>query len=245
MFDADYFDGKTYKLANILDHNGRSKMEGGRDDQERYQYWAGYYTNDIRVVTREYLGESYKCLSVNFVADADGNYANRHLRTSPILKIEEGIGRVIVHTANSVYAFVEWSLPEPEVRKANNLLELWLGKGDHRFGKGVLYDADGTPHVLTLTVHLGAMRDSFLICHRDSPSITVSRYFKGYRRIEFYDTIYGQQDYTTPMLVHNTADYPLTIKFQFSDVEYRIAPGGGLLIHPPEGGDNREHHGRI
>lgn len=240
MLDASVFEGKTYKLANILDHNGRSKMDGGRDDRERYQRWAGCYTNNIRIVTREYLGETYKCLSVNFVSDADGNYTNRHLRTSPILKIEEGIGRVIVHTGNSVYVFVEWRLPEPPIRNASNLIELWLGTGDHRFDKGVHYDAAGLPHILQLSIHLGTMRESFLICHMDNPGNIVARYFSGFQGIEFYDTIYGQQDYSTPIWVHNTADYELSIRFQFAKVEHRIAPGEELLIHPPKRHERRK-----
>lgn len=230
MLDASIFEGKSYKLEEFCDHNGRSKMEGSRSDQEKYQYWVGCYTNDIRII----LLHGVECLKVQFAKDADGNYTSRHLRTTPIQKIEPGIGRVIVHTANSVYTFVECSLPEPEVREANNLLELWLGSGDHRFDKGVHYDAGGNPHILQLSLHLGTMCDSFLICHRENPHIIIARYFSGYQGIQFYDTLPRQQDYSTPILVHNTADYELSIRFQFSDTEHRIAPGTELLFHPPK-----------
>ena len=234
MIDANIFDNKTYKLASILDLYGNNKMEGSRNDQDMYRYWAGCYTNNIRIVNRHYLGNTYECLSAHFIADADGNHADRNLRTSPIQKIEPGTGSVIVYTSNSIYKFVEQPLPQPEIRKASNLIELWFGSGDYMFDKGVHYDADGTPHILTVDVHIGTMRDSYLVCRQDNPHITPCRYFIGYKRIEWYKSLPDAQGYNIPMLIHNTANYALTVEFQLGGVEHVIEPGGELLIHPPK-----------
>lgn len=158
---------------------------------------------------------------------------NRRLRTSEISEIIES-EEIEVITANSIYVFKPAEPKEPEFREATHLIELWLGTGDYLFDKGVYYDAFGVPHVLINSIHLGTIQDSCLICHQDAMGATVARYFPRQTSVEFYDTIYGQQDYSTPIWVHNTADYELSIRFQFAKVEHRIKPGGELLIHPPE-----------
>ena len=226
----EFAERKYYRLADVRDLFGRSKAHMS----DLYRTRVGCITPYIRL--RPYSADvEGLCLYACFVQDAEGNFVNRHLRTSLVSEIVEADdGGVEVITANSIYVFEPATPLEPEFREAKNILELWLGKGDHRFGKGVHYDTDGNPHVLQLSIHLGTIRDSFLICHEDNPGIIVARYFSGYQGVEFYDTIYGQQDYTAPMLIHNTADYELSIRFQFAKVEHRIEPGGEHLIHPPK-----------
>jgi len=83
------------------------------------------------------------CLYACFVQDAEGNFVNRHLRTSLVSEIVEADdGGVEVITAYSICVFEPATPLEPEFREAKNILELWLGKGDHRFGKGVHYDTE-------------------------------------------------------------------------------------------------------
>lgn len=234
MFDASIFEGKTYQLVDILDHERKSKANGSPEEKQRCEFLCGCYTNYINIRTFSNGHVSAECLDVWFEADIDGAHTRRHLRTSPIKEIDRGLGRVIVHTANSIYAFKEAPIPEPEYRKATNLVELWFGKGVYKFDKGVHYDRSGDPHILTIYAHLGTFEDSFLISYRDDLSVTVARYFRGFSRIEFYDTLYGQQEYDLPMLIHNTSEVPLTIEFDFCNDEYVIAPGSEQLINPPD-----------
>ena len=226
----EFAEGKYYQLTDVRDLFGRSKAH----TRDLYSTRVSCITRHIRLCPYSSDVEGL-CLHAHFIQDANGNFVNKNLRTSLISEIVEADdGGIEVITANSIYVFEPATLMEPEFREATNLIELWLGSGDHRFDKGVHYDADGNPHILQLSIHLGAVRDSFLICHMDNPSVTIARYFSGYQGIEFYDTIYGQQDYAVPMRIHNTADYELSVRFQFAKIEHRIEPGRELLIHPPE-----------
>ena len=225
MFEKE----KCYELVDVRDLFERSKAHM----DELYSCRIGCIAQYI--CQKPYDNKSDgQCLYVQFMQDAAGNFINRRLRTSEISEIREKDGCIEVITANSIYVFQEAQLKEPEYREAGNLIELWLGTGDYLFDEGVHYDDDGLPHILQLSIHLGTVRDSFLICHMDNPGITIARYFSGYQGIEFYDTIYGQQDYDMPMLIHNTSNHPLTIKFQFCrEIRYEIKPGGEKWIRPP------------
>lgn len=226
----EFAEGKYYRLTDVRDLFGRSKahMDG------LYSSRVGCLTSYIRLCPYSSDVEGL-CMYVHFRQDSDGNFINRHLRTSLVSEvIEHDSGTVEVITNNSIYVFELAAPLEPEYREATNLLELWLGTGDYMFDKGVHYDTDGVPHLLTNSIHLGTVRDSCLISYQDSLSTTACRYFPHYQRVEFYDTIYGQQDYTVPMLVHNTSGASLTVEFQFGGVEQTIEPGGKLLIHPPK-----------
>lgn len=225
----EFAEAQHYQLVDVRDLFGRSKAHMS----DLYSTRVGCTTSYIRM--RPYSADvDGLCLYVHFSQDADGNFVNRHLHTSIISEIIEG-EEIEVITANSIYVFKPAEPKEPEFREATNLIELWLGTGDYLFDKGVHYDAFGVPHILTNSIHLGTVRDSCLICHQDTMSATVCRYFPGQTSAEFYDTIYGQQDYDMPMWIHNTANHPLTVKFQFHrDVRHEIEPGGELLIHPPK-----------
>ena len=232
----EFAEGHYYRLTDVRDLSGRSKAHMN----DLYRSRVGCLTPYIRM--RPYGSDvDGLCLYVWFMQDAEGNFVNRHLRTSLISEVvEHDDGTVEVITSNSIYVFEPASPLEPEYREATNLLELWLGSGDYLFDKGVHYDADSTPHLLTNSIHLGTFQDSCLICYEDCPSITVARYFPRARGIEWYDTLYRQQDYSTPMLIHNTGKEPMTVEFQFGGEEHRIAPGGELLIHPPKRSERRK-----
>jgi len=231
----EFAEDKYYRLTDVRDLFGRSKAHM----DELYSTRVGCLTQHICL--RPYSADvDGLCLYAHFIQDAEGDFINRHLRTSLISEIVEGDeGGVEVITANSIYVFEPATPLEPECREATELIELWLGTGDDMFDKGVHYDTAGVPHLLTCSIHLGTVRDSCLIDHQEYLSITVCRYFPRHQRIEFYDTIYGQQDYTTPMWIHNTSAEPLTVKFQFGCVEHIIEPSGELLIHPPKRPERR------
>lgn len=225
----EFAEEQYYQLVDVRDLFGRSKAHM----DELYNTRVGCISDHVRI-TPYPPGTDGRVLRAMFTQDADGNFIERNLRTSLISEIiKKNDGQIEVITANSIYVFKPAMPKEPEYREATNLIEIWLGTGDYRFDKGVHYDADGNPHILQLSIHIGTFDDSFLICHKNNPSVIVARYFSGYQGIEFYDTIYGQQDYSTPMWIHNTADHELTIRFEFANVEHRIKPGEELLIRPP------------
>ena len=228
MSDDRIFDGKTYQLVEILDHEGNSKAAEGHPERVKYQYWAGCYTDNIWLRPFPSVNSPEECLKAIFVVDAEGMAVNKNLRTSPIRNMEASEGRVTVRTYNSVYVFEEKLLPKAVYREEADLLELWMGSGPYKFDKGVHYDKNGTPHDLTVMVHLGMLRDSFLICHRDNVYNIAARYFMGFQSIEWYDTLTGSQDYSTPMRIHNTSDHPLLIKG--GPIEFSIPPGKELTL---------------
>ena len=228
-------EGKYYRLTDVRDLFGRSKSH----TNNLYSSRVGCLTQHIRLQPRNSKVDGL-CLYAWFIQDARGNFVNRRLRTSLVSEvIEHDEGSVEVITANSIYVFEPATPLEPEFREAANLMELWLGSGDYLFDKGVHYDTDGVPHLLTCSIHLGTFQDSCLINYQDGLSITACRYFPHDHRVEFYDTIYKQQDYTTPLWIHNTSKAPLTVEFQFGGVEHIIEPGGELLVHPPKRPERR------
>lgn len=227
-----------YQLVEILDHQGRSKLEVDREVQEKYRRWIGCYTKSMRLNT-PYGYEGFECLYVQFEQDSRGVHTSQRLRTSPIQNIETAGDGIRFITTNSVYIFKKAQFIEPPIRSKEdiegdaNLLELWFGQGPYLFDKGIHYGSDLHAHMLTTYCHSGTMRDSYIISHWDSPSHAVARYFMSHSSIKFYDTLYRQQDYPCAIMIHNTSDWPLTIKFQFSDDQWIIEPHNQKLIQPP------------
>lgn len=224
----EFAEDKYYQLLDVRDLFGRSKAHMN----ELYSRRVGCITDNIYI--RPYSSQTEGLhLYVWFTQDKDGNFINRRLRTSEVSEVIVGEDIQVI-TANSIYVFRETQPKTPELRQATNLLEFWLGTGDYLFDKGVHYDDSGVPHLLTNSVHLGTFQDSCLIQYQETMCPTVARFFPHHAGVEFYDTIYGQQDYSTPMLIHNTGKMPLTVEFQFGGVEHIIEPGEDLLIHPPQ-----------
>lgn len=107
-----------------------------------------------------------------------------------------------------------------------NLIELYMSlEDDNYFGAGVYYDAEKKIYELREYVHLGMFQDSVLIHLAEKEMVTACRYFPTGNYVEFYDTLYGQQDYSTPMLIHNTGKKELPIRFQMYPHVWTIKPG--------------------
>lgn len=223
------FESKVYKLVAILDHQGNSKVSS----KPFYENSVGSITDNIEKYTP--WGVDGYCFRLHFAQDAEGRWTNNRLRTSLVTEVREQEGRVEVVTANSIYVLEPAELPEPEPRDAANLIEMWLNNQRSQFCKGYYYDAEKQRHELVSDMHLGTTTDSCLISLKEDLSVIVCRYFPRESSVKFYNTIYRQQDYSTPMLIHNVGDRPLGIKFG-SMTCATIEPGEEKLIQPPERG---------
>ena len=89
------FDKKAvYRLLDVQDHAGRSKVSGRSLYQDRIQCLA----TNLRLLSG--LGQQF--VHMDFVQDSQGKWINRHLRTSPVTAIEDG-DVLKITTRNSVY----------------------------------------------------------------------------------------------------------------------------------------------
>ena len=111
-----------------------------------------------------------------------------------------------------------------------NIIELYLKDTGSNFGKGFFYDEEGKVHELGRHVAGGMFIDTVLVHLMESPGEFVCRYYPQYAGIEFYNTIYRQQDYSRDMLIHNVGEKPLTIRFQRSENVIILAPGESKTI---------------
>lgn len=218
--------GKAYQLMDVRYRHGGSKT----DRDEWHKKRIGCITPHIRLGYRDAY-EDLACLFVWLVQDKDGNVVDDFMKTSAIMNIQEHNGFIKVTTYNSVYVFQEAAAWQPEIQKTTNLVELWIGRAGTVFGRGIHYDSDGIPHLLTNGVHTYSHQDSCPVRHSDNPTFTVARYYNCYRGIEWYDLL-GQQQYPARFLVHNEAEYPLTFHLEPGEHKYSIAPGGDALIGP-------------
>jgi len=129
-------------------------------------------------------------------------------------------------------------------REGKGLIELTLCSRGTRFVRGVYHDPRGGRHRLRCEVHVGMFTDSCLIQVAEGPGMGVCacRYFPREDGIEFYDTLYNQQDYSTPMRIHNGGKLPLKVRFQYYDPVWTIPPGGSrdLVPYRAEGADPAE-----
>ena len=139
----------------------------------------------------------------------------------------------------------EAEVKEIEPLEESNLIELYLSmEEDYHFAAGFYYDAEKQTHKLCEFVHLGMIVDSVLIGMYEQTlyGCYACRYFLRDDCIEFYDTIYFQQDYSTPMLIHNTGKSDLIIRFEAYPKKWTIKPGESKRIMPfsPDGADVEE-----
>ena len=121
------------------------------------------------------------------------------------------------------------------------LIELFLHDRGERFGRGIYHDPLGGCHRLECQIHMGMFTDSCLIQVAEGPGwgVCACRYFPREDGVEFYDTLYNEQDYSTPMRIHNTGKTPLRVRFQFYDPVWTVPPGGSRELFPyrAEGAD--------
>ena len=224
---------KTYRLTAILDHQGNRRSEWDPKRSEFYRSLEGCLAQNIREGT--YLLSDEKIMRIDIIQDPDGNWINRNFHTSPVEKIcETENGGLEIITMRSVYRFELAEPKAPVYQDDAELIELYLCDQNYQFAAGYYYDADKQPHPLTDSVHLGTFHDSVLIFQSDNFANCVCRYYPLGSTVEFYDTIYQQQDYSRRILIHNTGSTPLTIRFQGFQASWIIQPGETEMITPPK-----------
>lgn len=225
------FDPKqTYRLVDIRDLAGNTKVQ----ERALYRERVGCIAQNIE--RKEYCvdGETANVLEMKFVQDRDGRWICRYLRTSPVSEILEKENVIEVHTQNSIYVFESVELVPPVYQDTSNLIELYLSDEGHRFCKGFYYDEDKQPHELVCWIHVGMFVDSCLIfLHRPQTLGTiVCRYYIRSDSVEFYDTLYQQQEYSIPILIHNQTPKPMRVRFEFFDAVWTIPPWDRKIITP-------------
>lgn len=232
MFQFDK--GQYYKLIAVTDENGVDKVYTRELYKERINCIATSFHFDKYP---EYQGMHR--LRMTFIQTGDGQWCRRHLHTSVVRMVEETAKGFNVHTYNSVYVFERAEIKEVPHKEAADLIELYMSYEDsYYFGKGFYYDSKKEIHELRIYIHDGWFQDSVLLFLDDGlKSNCVCRYFPNTKielnaKIKFYDTLYGQQDYSIPMLIHNTGKRELTIGFQRYPHEWKIEPGTSKYIVP-------------
>lgn len=223
---------KTYRLVSILDKDGNRKAETSHRYSDFYRSLEGCIARNIRECTSFYVDG--KIARVDVVQDSSGRLINRNFRTSPLEEIRElEDGGLKIITENSVYTFEPADLKPPVYQDETDLIELYMTDVNVQFCNGFIYDEIKVPHQLTHDVHCGMFQDSVLIRKKDDlMGEYVCRYFPRGSTIEFYDTIYHQQDYSLPILIHNTGSIPLKIKFVGFRAVWTILPGESKRIQP-------------
>lgn len=115
-----------------------------------------------------------------------------------------------------------------------NLIELYLSDKGNRFIRGFYYDFDQMQHELEAFIHVGLIVDSCLVhLSDDFVGGFVCRYYIQPESVEFYDTLYHQQEYLSALLIHNCSDKPMKVTFEFSSESWEIEPRGKSIIIPP------------
>lgn len=222
---------KTYRLVSILDKDGNRKAETSHRHQEFYRSLEGCIARNIRESTSFYHDGTFA--RVDVVQDPEGKWINRNFRTSELKEIRElENGGLEMITENSVYTFEPAEINPPVYQDDADLIELYLCDTNSQFAAGFYYDEEKQPHRLYGSVHLGTFQDSVMVCLAEEPGICTCRFFPKGHTIEFYNTLYGQQDYSHRILIHNTAKIPLAIQFEGFQVTWTILPGESKTITP-------------
>ena len=216
------YEDKSFRLLQVLNHSLLPKT--GRFYSQR----IGCITTNIHK-GHVAIDGSY-AIHMTFVQDNNGQVIKRSLRTSNVKKVVENGCNLEIHTENSIYIFEETQYTPSKHLCVTNLIELFFNDEDYQFDGGIYYDDNATPHELSEYVHAGMFQDSVLVCFADDYFITVCRYFPLGSAIEFYDTLYHQQSYITPMLIHNRGQSLLTIRFQGHRSAWEIPPGECVRI---------------
>lgn len=222
----------AYRLLDVQDHQGHSRVES----RKLYRDRVGCLATDLHW--------DGPILRMDFVRDPENRWIKRHLHTSRVLALEERDGLLWIRTQNSVYLlepadarelaeeparFPAETLEEPY---QGELIELYLtDEGDH-FCKGIYWDPQGGAHPLAVSRHVGMVVDTCLLCEAegDLERIYGRYYLQSPGEVEFYDTLYGQQDYAVPMLLHNCGTTPLEICREGYGPMGRVEPGRAALF---------------
>ena len=218
------------RLLDVQDHEGHSRVES----RKLYRDRVGCLATDLHRVGAT--------LCMTFVRDPAGGLIQRHLNTSTVIGMEEQNGLLMVKTLNSVYLLepvgaldeVPDVFPEDVLDEgyAGELIELYLSEENDHFRKGTYWNERRAAHPLEVRHHLGMVVDSCLIREADGAS---GRFYGRYYlnasgKVEFYDTLYGQQDYSVPILIHNCGTIPLAICLEGRGTVGTVDPGKAALF---------------
>ena len=219
-----------YRLTGVLDHDGNSKVCTRELYMDRIHCIATNVQTEVRGI--------YTVAHLDFVYDKNNVPINRHLRTSPLTELQISETGLRIHTRNSVYVLERVDPPEMTYQDTADLIELYLNNEEYNFAAGYYYDAEKKPHKLDRSIHVGTVVDSCLICFDGG---IVCRYFPSMYGVVFYNTIYKQQDYSRPILIHNVGQEPLRIQFEGFPAAWTILPGQEKTIRPycEEGADEK------
>lgn len=221
---------KTYRLTAITDREGNDKSQSN-----------SLYRNRINCIATNFQYDEQPCyegmyrMTMDFVENAVGQSCNRGLHTSPVYEVVETADGMAIYTHYSVYLFEEADIKEPIFQDEANLIELYLADNDgYYFEKGYLYDEKKVIHTLAPYLNIGMFQDSVLlgVAGEDEWDNYACRFFPQWGGIEFYDTLYHQQDYELPILIHNIGTTKLTVRFQGMKVIWTIPPGESKRIIP-------------
>lgn len=231
---------QAYRLMAVTDRTGRDKSH------THYFYEAIVNCVAVNFHYDDFPShEEYYRSRMQFVRNELGQPVYRSLHTSTVWNVEETENGVKLMTSNSIYTFEKAEVREIPKLDESNVIELYMSlEDDYCFGAGFYYDAEKNTYELKEHVHLGMFQDSVLI-HIVKDELLmdcVCRYFPMGRYVEFYDTLYKQQDYSTPMLIYNTGNMDLQIRFQMYEHVWTIKPGESKRIIPgkPDGADPEE-----
>ncbi len=230
-FDFDKL--QAYRLIDVTDKNGISKIE----NNSLYLRVKNCIVTNIFYDSIPSLDGAYR-LNLNFIQDEDGNWINRGIHTSPVLKVEETKKGIEIHTQNSIYVFEKTTINETEKCTHKSIIELFLSLDeDYNFAKGFYWDDFGEPQEMDFNIHVGMFVDTVLIGLPQECAFGefLCRYFYKATKIEFYDTLYRQQEYSKPLLINNLSkDKALPISFEFCEQNWIIPPSQTMKIIPPE-----------
>lgn len=227
----------VYRLISVTDKEGNDKTHERRLYEER----VGCLATDFIYDKVGRLG-GYR-LHMRFVEDEAGKPICRRLHTSPVLKVEETETGIKLFTYNSIYVFESATLKAPSYAEEALLIELYLSaEEDYYFCKGFYYDEEKYPHNLMGHVHVGMFQDSVLVSLEENAMDTACRFFPYCEFIVFYDTLYGQQPYSIPMLIHNAGKSSFRVEFEGYPCKWTIKPNESKRIMPytPAGADKEE-----
>lgn len=222
---------KVYRIIGIYDREGNRRADVDHRHKEFYSNLEGCLAQNIREDTYFFTGE--KIMRVDVVQDPEGRWINRNFKTSPLEELRElDDGSLEIVTMRSVYRFEPAEIKPPVYQDDADLIELYLCDTNSQFAAGFYYDEEKQPHPLIGSIHLGTFQDSVMVCFAEEPGICTCRFFPKGHTIEFYDTLYGQQDYSRRILIHNTAKIPLAIQFEGFRATWTILPGESKMITP-------------
>lgn len=224
----EFAPAEVYRLVGVTDREGKDKSRSC----ELYSGVAGCVATNLR-----YDGARMR---LDFVQDETGLWINRSIHTSTVEDVQATEEGVTIYTRNSVYRFEKAELKARPVCDEANILELYMSSEERfKFAKGFYRDSEGVAKEIFPHIHVGMFMDSVLL-REPQTGAYLARYFDRPGTVELYDTIYHQQPYDIPMLIHNTSrKYPLKIRFERCNREWTIASGGNKRIIPfdPSGAD--------